>query len=168
MRHWLSQAAFCFAVAALAAPPAEAAPRSVVGLEQAMSCKHMLHPRLLLLALQRDGVIGLKARAYEDGLPYFSIKKQFRIHGLEVKYVEGWDWDYRGGLFRRGPGTAPGRFIGIVLKGDRATVNARFGLTEWFNRTGGGDRDWGIYSDDGVPYFDSEPGLTEVICTTSP
>jgi hypothetical protein len=148
---------------ALSLSTAEAEPPSVVAFEKAMSCTHLLHPRLLLLALQRDGVIGRKAVDHPDGVAVFAVARPFRINGFAVKYVEGWDSDYRGHMFRRGPGTSPGRHIGVALEGDQKAVDKRFGILDSFKHTSTDpDGDWGMYTWPGG--IEIAPGLTELVC----
>jgi hypothetical protein len=140
----LRKAAFSFVAAALLLSAAQAEPHSVVALEKAMSCTHMLHPRLLLRALQRDGVIRRKASEYADGAPTFAIVKPFRLNGFEAKYVSGWDSDYRGHLFEREPGTAPPKYVSVILKGQEQAVQKRFGILDRFKNTSpDSDEDWG-------------------------
>ncbi len=157
----LRKAAFTFAAFAFVLSSAEAEPPSVVALEKAMSCTHVLHPRLLLRALQRDGVIGRKNLDAGDGMAVFAVIRPFRIEGFEVKYIEGWDHDYRGHMFARGPGTSPGRHISLALKGDEKAIDKRFGILDSFKHTGP-DGDWGMYTSLGGILI--APKLVELDC----
>jgi hypothetical protein len=132
----------------LATAAAAKEPPSVVALERALDCRHVFHPQGVLGALRRDGIIARKPISQVDGIPVFPVRKPFRIHGLAVKFVEG--WDYEGSLFFFAAGTAPGTRIGIVVAGDKATAAAAFPQVE---RSGAG-HSWFRYA-----------AGTEVTCT---
>lgn len=80
-------------------------------LEELMRCKQVFKPALIIKALQDNGIIGKKPVSSDDGIPTFVVVKPIAVYGLEVKIVEG--WARTGGVFQRGPGTAPPTHISL-------------------------------------------------------
>ena len=84
------------------------------------------------------------------------------MHGLEVKFVDG--WDDRGDLFTFVGGTAPGAMIAVYVRSDEKTAEKAFGAdvhgpdsaTELFA--------WDASNDE--PEFKRYRPLTRVSCAT--
>lgn len=95
---------------------------AVKKLEEALTCTGIFKPQSLLFQLQREGAIGRTPVIQDDGIPIFAVSKRLRIYGLDVKFIEG--WDFEGPLFRRGPGTAPPVHVGIIVDADKTIVQS--------------------------------------------
>lgn len=74
-------------------------------LETLMRCKEPFKPATVIKLLQDNGYISRTPISYIDGIPSFPAIKPLVVFGLQVRVVEA--WDFSGGSFKRGPGTAP-------------------------------------------------------------
>jgi hypothetical protein len=155
-------------VAASFSPSAVSAPSTAVAaLAKAMSCRGMTKPEKVLEGLQREGFIGEVPVDFTDGMPTYRVLKPLRILGLNVEYVKG--WDYAGRLFSRGPGTAPGVWIEVVVTGDKANTEMR--ISKALRRIGAnydGDPGSGPWIPNDIREmrrYTKQANLTEINCT---
>jgi hypothetical protein len=109
-------------VSILLCAAARAEPVSAI-LSNALTCNERFEPEAILEAFRQEGYIGSKPVEIVDGVPAFALIKPLTYQGLEVKFIAG--WDYEGQMFTREAGTAPGTFIAITIKGDKAAVEQR-------------------------------------------
>ena len=139
--------------------------KSAAGLEEAMSCAKVVSPEGVLQSLQRDGVIASKPYNRIDGIPVFEVIRPFRIHDMEVKFVEG--WDYKGKLFERAPGTAPGTFLAITVEGTKSEAERSFPTT---SSVGQPFPDLYLYVEEEITAFNYRKvdRLAQVVCNFGP
>ncbi|MFY9293361.1 MAG: hypothetical protein WAP03_22070 [Methylorubrum rhodinum] len=87
-----------------------------------LACKRRPQTGRVLTSLEREGVIGRKPFKVADSLNFYALNKPYKIDGLTVVAVFGFDEEV-GFPFVRSPGTSPGFVFGVVTKDDLSVVD---------------------------------------------
>jgi hypothetical protein len=90
-------------------------------LEEQLRCRNQPDPGRAIRAMMANGFLK-ETDNRADGIPVLETTVDLRVFGQKVLYIEGWSWDPDGELrapFTRGPGTAPPRFISVVLAANK-------------------------------------------------
>jgi hypothetical protein len=92
-------------------------------LEAQVSCSEKLAPIKAVRALQKAGIISKSAYIVVDSVSYFKVRRPLNVLGYKIEAVSGFDYEPR--VFERGPGTSPGRRLGIVVPASVEDVKSK-------------------------------------------
>jgi len=112
-------------------------------LEAQLACTGNPEPGKLIREMLAKGLLK-KTKFDQDGIPVLAPTLDIYLYGKKVRFVSGWEMENDGSVkkpFERGPGTAPPRFIAVLLDANprdvnytaRPTFNADGKLELWFS-----------------------------------
>ena len=98
--------------------------RVAAALQDQLKCDGPPEPGKALRALKSLGFIGPKPKEVVDGMTIWTFAKPVSVFGYKAVQVTGWEDKPDGVFFWRGPGTAPGLHLTVVVEGDAKAVEA--------------------------------------------